>query len=106
MRLLIWIVLLALIFAAMAFAVSNAGTVTLSLLPFVASWEAPLYAVVMAALAIGLLIGVVYGWLMGGTSRRRARALARENKALTAELEDLRTERTRALRGPDDEDMD
>ena len=106
MRLLLWIVLLALIFAAMVFAVSNADPVTLRFWPFPSSWDAPLFAIVAAAVAVGLVIGVVYGWLMGGTARRRARALARENKALTAELDDLRTERTRALRSPDDEDMD
>ena len=106
MRLLLWIVLLALIFAAMVFAVSNADSVTLRFWPFPSSWEAPLFAIVAAAVVGGLAVGVVYGWLMGGATRRRARALARENKALTAELEDLRAERTRALRGPDDEDMD
>jgi lipopolysaccharide assembly protein A len=106
MRLLLWIVLLALIFAAMVFAVSNADPVTLRFWPFPSSWDAPLFAIVAAAVAVGLAIGVVYGWLMGGSARRRARALARENKALTAELENLRTDRTRGLRGPDDEDMD
>lgn len=106
MRLLLWIVLLALIFASMAFAVSNADPVTLRFWPFPSSWDAPLFAVVAAAVAAGLAVGVIYGWLMGGATRRRARALARENKALAAELEDLRAERTRALRSPDDEDMD
>ena len=106
MRLLLWIVLLALIFASMVFAVSNADPVTLRFWPFPSSWDAPLFAIVAAAVAAGLFIGVVYGWLMGGAARRRARALSRENKALTAELADLRAERTRALRGPDDEDMD
>lgn len=106
MRLLLWIVLLALIFAAMAFAVSNAAPVTLSLWPFPSTWEAPLFAVVAAAVAVGLAVGVVYGWLMGGATRRRARMLNRENKALKSELDDLRAEQTRALRGPDDEDND
>lgn len=106
MRLLVWIVLLALIFAAMVFAVSNAGTVTLSLLPFFASWQAPLYAIVMATFAIGLLIGVFYGWLLGGPARKRARALARENREMAADLAELRSERTHVLRGPGAEDMD
>lgn len=106
MRLLSWIVLLALVFGSMVFAVSNAGQVTLSFLPLFASWEAPLYAVVMAALAIGLVVGVIYGWLMGSATRKRARTLARENRELSAEIDNLHAERTRALRGPDDEDMD
>jgi uncharacterized integral membrane protein len=106
MRLLSWILLLALVFGSMVFAVSNSTTVTLSFLPFFAAWEAPLYAVVVAALAIGLLVGVIYGWLMGGATRKRARALARENRDLSAEIDNLRTERTRVLRGPGGEDMD
>jgi uncharacterized integral membrane protein len=106
MRLLLWILLLVLIFAAMVFAVSNADSVTLRFWPFPSSWDAPLFAVVTAATAFGLAIGVFYGWLMGGPARRRARALARENGELAAELDHLRSERMRALRGPDDEDMD
>ena len=106
MRLLLWIVLLALIFVAMVFAVSNADPVTLRLWPFPTSWEAPLFAVVAAAVAAGLVIGVFYGWLMGGAARKRARRLARENKDLAAEIDELRRPETRALRGPGDEDMD
>jgi uncharacterized integral membrane protein len=106
MRLLTWIILLALVFAAMVFAVSNADQVTLRLWPFPSSWNAPLYAVVAGAVAAGLIVGVLYGWLMGGAARRRARALRRENKALAAELDDLRAERTRVLRGSGPEDMD
>jgi lipopolysaccharide assembly protein A len=106
MRLLLWMLLLVLIFAAMVFAVSNADPITLRFWPFPSSWEAPLFAVVTAAVAVGLAIGVFYGWLMGGPARRQARALARENKELSAEVEHLRGEQTRALRGPDDGDMD
>jgi len=106
MRLLLWIVLLALVFAAMVFAVSNADQVTLRLWPFPTSWDAPLYAIVTGALALGLAIGVFYGWLIGGAARRRARSLARENKALATEVDELRAERMRALRGPDTGDMD
>jgi uncharacterized integral membrane protein len=106
MRLLLWIVLLVLIFAAMVFAVSNADPITLRFWPFPSSWEAPLFAVVTAAIAVGLAVGVFYGWLMGGPTRRHARALARENKELSAEVEHLRARGTRALHGPDDEDMD
>jgi uncharacterized integral membrane protein len=106
MRLVFWILLLVLIFAAMVFAVSNADPITLRFWPFPSSWDAPLFAVVTSALAIGLAIGVFYGWLMGGSTRRYARALARENKELAAELEHARAERTRALRAPDEEDMD
>jgi lipopolysaccharide assembly protein A len=106
MRLLSWILLLALLFGSMVFAVSNSSVVTLSFLPLFAAWEAPLYAVVVGALAVGLLIGVIYGWLMGGPSRKRARFLARENRDLRAEIDNMNTERTRALRGPGDEDMD
>lgn len=106
MRLLSWILLLALVFGSMVFAVSNSTSVTLSFLPLFAAWEAPLYAVVVAALAIGLLVGVIYGWLMASPARKRARALARENRDLRAEIDNLHADRTRALRAPGDEDMD
>lgn len=106
MRLLLWIVFLVLIFVAMAFAVSNASQVTLSLWPFQGAWSAPLYAVVACSVVLGLAIGVVYGLVLGGPARRRARALARENAALHAEIGELRVQRTGALRGPGAEDMD
>src|SRR5690349_21732888 len=105
MRLVLWLILLAIIVAAMVFAVSNAAPVTLRLWPFPDSWDAPLFAVVAAGVIAGLAIGIFYGWLLGGPTRRRARALARENRALTAEVEDFRAERSR-LQGPDSEDMD
>jgi putative membrane protein len=106
MRLVLWLVLLAVVVASMIFAVSNAAPVTLRLWPFPDSWEAPLFAVVATGVIAGLLIGVFYGWLLGGPTRRRARALARENRALTGEVEDLRSRQPRALHGPDSEDMD
>jgi putative membrane protein len=106
MRLVLWLVLLAIIVAAMIFAVSNATPVTLRLWPFPDSWDAPLFAVVAAGIIAGLVIGVFYGWLLGGPTRRRARALARENRALTAEVEELRTQQSRALQGRGSEDMD
>lgn len=106
MRLLLWILFLALIFAAMVFAVSNADPITLRFWPFPSSWEAPLFAVVTAAIALGLAVGVFYGWLMGGQGRRHARALARENRELSAKIEHLRSQNTHTLRAPNDEDMD
>jgi uncharacterized integral membrane protein len=106
MRLVLWLVLLAIVVAAMVFAVSNAGPVTLRFWPYPESWDAPLFAVVAAAVISGLLIGVFYGWLLGGPTRRRARALARENRALTGQVEELRGQQTRALNGADSEDMD
>ncbi|MGE5539190.1 MAG: lipopolysaccharide assembly protein LapA domain-containing protein [Gemmatimonas sp.] len=106
MRLALWLLLLAIIVASMVFAVSNAGPVTLRFWPFPSSWDAPLFAIVAAAVIAGLLIGIFYGWLLGGPTRKRARALARENRALTAEIEDLRAQQTHALHGPESEDMD
>jgi uncharacterized integral membrane protein len=106
MRLVLWLVLLAIVVAAMVFAVSNATPVTLRFWPFQNAWDAPLFAVVAAAVIAGLLIGVFYGWLLGGPTRRRARALARENRAMTAQIEEFRSRQTRALQGVGSEDMD
>ena len=68
------------------FAASNRQTVSLGLwpLPFLA--QAPLYLVVLAALAVGFAVGAVVLWLRGRRRRRQLRECRRQNEALAREL--------------------
>jgi uncharacterized integral membrane protein len=68
------------------FAASNREAVVLALwpLPFVA--QAPLYLVVLVALAFGFAIGAVAAWIKGRRRRRQLRQCRRQNEALAHEL--------------------
>ena len=74
------------------FAASNRATVILALwpLPFVA--QAPLYLVVLVALAFGCAIGAVAAWIKGHRRRRQLRQCRRQNEALARELAAARTQ--------------
>ncbi len=90
MKLLWWILVLPLIALAAAFAVANRAAVTIDLDPLPFAVEAPLYAVVMAAIFAGLVIGGVVAWLAGGKRRREVRRLKRNLKMLESEVASLR----------------
>ena len=51
----------------------------------------PLYLVVFAAVAIGILVGGVGAWLGQGMTRRRARDRGRQVRRLEGETERLRS---------------
>ncbi|MBI1776050.1 MAG: LapA family protein [Proteobacteria bacterium] len=55
------------------FAVSNREPVLLSLWPLSEGVAAPLYLVVVALLAIGIVIGMAIAWASGARSRREVR---------------------------------
>jgi uncharacterized integral membrane protein len=77
------------------FEMANRGSVRIGLDPFApndasASFEAPLFLVVLTSVAIGVLAGGVSSWL-GHLPIRRAAKLARaESKKTRLELEKLR----------------
>jgi uncharacterized integral membrane protein len=78
-------------------AVANRGDVTLSLDPF--SPEAPeiattvpLFAVIFAAVMLGVVIGGVATWLAQGKHRRARRQYGREVRHLKHETERLRAQ--------------
>ncbi|WP_205648799.1 lipopolysaccharide assembly protein LapA domain-containing protein [Acuticoccus kandeliae] len=75
-------------------AAANRQPVSLSFDPFGAtggvSLSLPLYAVVFAAVAAGVLIGGIGGWLGGRRKRAAARMDRRELTRLRAELDGLR----------------
>ncbi|MGY2050221.1 LapA family protein [Methylobacterium sp. JK268] len=86
-------------------AVANRQPVTLSFDPFtegapVFSLTVPLYALLFAAVALGILVGGCGAWLGEGQVRRDRRAKAREVERLRAESERLRVAANRALPAP------
>jgi uncharacterized integral membrane protein len=78
-----------------AFAVANRHVVTVSLDPFGASSPSaaitlPLFALIIAVLIIGVLIGGAAAWLEQGAWRRTARRLQREASDLRREIASLK----------------
>ncbi len=71
-RLLRWILKAAVFFALFAFALNNQHDATVHLL-FGRQWRAPVMLIVLAAFAIGVVVGVL-GMLSSAWSRRRAKA--------------------------------
>ena len=78
-------------------AVANRAPVTLSLDPFSQdapefSTQLPLFAVIFAAVMVGVLIGGTAAWLAQGRHRRERRRFRREASTLRYETERLRTQ--------------
>ncbi|MCE4223808.1 DUF1049 domain-containing protein [Methylobacterium sp. C25] len=76
-------------------AVANRESVTLSFDPFspepAFSVVLPLYAIVFAAVALGILVGGIGSWLGQGKTRASARHHRREREKLERETAQLRT---------------
>ncbi|MBA4333639.1 MAG: DUF1049 domain-containing protein [Methylobacterium sp.] len=77
------------------FAVANRAPVRVSFDPIsrdvpVLAFDVPLFAVVLAALAVGVLIGGFASWLTQGKHRKAARRNRREAEALRSETQMLR----------------
>ena len=79
-----------------ALAVVNRKPVTLALNPFDASSglgvEAPLFLFLLGAFAVGLIVGGIATWYDQGKWRSKARAEARERRALGAKADRLEKE--------------
>ncbi len=90
MKALFWIIALPIIAIAMAFAVSNAQSVTISLWPLPYRLEMPLYSVVTGALFLGLVTGLIYGWIASLRLRRRTHSETRRADGLESEIAELR----------------
>ncbi len=95
MRFLLPLVLLLLAVLAVAFAVPNRHVVPLNLWPFRLELQAPLFLMVLGALALGLLAGVLGGWLGASGTRRRLRQERERAERLEAEV--ARLKRDQAL---------
>ncbi len=83
------------------FAVANRAPVQISFDPFtrpepLLSITLPLFAVIFAAVALGVVIGGVASWLAQGKHRRAERRFKREARHLRREADRLRTNNTGA----------
>jgi uncharacterized integral membrane protein len=81
--------------AIVLFSVANRKSVPLSFDPFsrdapVFVFEVPLFAVVLAAIAVGILIGGLASWIAQGKHRKAARRNRREAETLRGEAQMLR----------------
>jgi uncharacterized integral membrane protein len=79
------------------FAVANREVVTLSLDPFsrdqpAMAFDAPLFLILFAVLALGVLVGGIAAWLSQGRNRRALRQARAEAERYRSETEALRTE--------------
>lgn len=89
------LVLLPIAIVIVLLAVANRGTVNVSLDPFspepVFLYQFPLYAVVFAAVVLGVIIGGVGAWFAQGQTRRVARENRQEADRYAREAAKLRT---------------
>jgi uncharacterized integral membrane protein len=86
MKILFWIFVLIVALALALFAVSNREMVALGWWPVPFLVEIPLYVAVLAALALGFLLGELAAWIAGRRRRREARRHARRIASLEGEL--------------------
>lgn len=89
------LILVPLAIVIVAFAIANRQAVTISFDPFsadrpAASMTLPLFALVIAVLIFGVMLGGIASWLRHGRWRRVARRLEREALQLRGELESLK----------------
>ncbi|MSP83779.1 MAG: LapA family protein [Alphaproteobacteria bacterium] len=93
MRLAGWLAALLAILAMVVFAIANRGEVAVSLDPLPFAILLPLYAVVMGALFVGLLVGGLVTWPRVIRWRTLARRRKRDVAALELQLETHREDR-------------
>jgi uncharacterized integral membrane protein len=103
MKILFWIIVLALLFVAGFFAVANREVVQIDLWPL-AKVAVPLYLALICTLATGFLIGALVAWWSGRIARARARrearradALQRDRDALQTQLEAMRAQQSTVI---------
>ena len=92
LRLLQWLVFLVVAFVVVTFVVQNRQEVEVSLWPLPFTKPAPLFAVIIACVLFGFLLGAVSAWLSGAGARRKARTLARSNDEKTRQISQLHQE--------------
>ncbi|MCZ0734652.1 LapA family protein [Phreatobacter sp. AB_2022a] len=96
-----WLVLVPVAIVVVVLAVANRTPVTFSLDPFsrdmaAAAVTVPLFVLVLAAVALGVLIGGIVSWFKHSPQRRLARKAEADLAAARAEIERLRAEIARA----------
>jgi putative membrane protein len=106
MKILFWIIALPLLALAGAFAAANPQAVTLHLWPLPFELEMPVYAAVLGALGLGLVVAALYGWISNLSLRWDRRRHVRHERQQEEEIARLRSELEESRRAPrtDDED--
>ena len=89
LRLLQWVLFLLVAFVVVTFMVQNREMVDVSLWPLPFVKPAPLWAIIIACLLFGFLLGAISAWLSGGGARKRARELARLNAEKAQQISQL-----------------
>jgi len=88
-RLISWILMLGIAVAAVIFAVSNRGLVSLDFWPLPFSIDVPTYLTVLGGLFVGFVVGGFIAWAPMVTWKTRARMRASEIEVLRARCERL-----------------
>jgi len=89
LRLLQWVIFLLVAFIVVTFVVQNRQMVDVSLWPLPFTKPAPLFAIIIACVLLGFLIGALSAWLSGAGARRKARALARMHDEKVRQISQL-----------------
>ena len=76
--------------ALVTFAAVNRGLVTIDFWPLSVVMQAPLSAVIVLLLIIGVIWGGVASWLAAGSGRKRARDTAKRAEQAETESQDLK----------------
>ncbi|MGH6942548.1 lipopolysaccharide assembly protein LapA domain-containing protein [Hypericibacter sp.] len=90
MKRLSFIITLPVTLVILIFALSNRGPIGLTLWPFDATIDLPIYLVVLGSLLLGFLLGGLVAWVAGGRVRKQARRLRQETRHQAAEIADLK----------------
>ncbi len=96
-RVLQWLILVPLAIVGVAFAVANRQIVTVSFDPFAMhpseqiEVKAPLFVVLVLALAAGVLVGGLFTWFGQGKHRRASREAQSEMARLRSDIERMKT---------------
>ncbi len=97
LRVLYWIIAIPLTIVITVFAVANRQATTLSLWPLPFEMDLPLFVPVLGALLSGLLIGLLFEWLLTGKHRRANRKMESELSRLRREKEAAREQERAAI---------
>lgn len=89
-RIVYWIVAIAIAAVAVVFAVSNRHAMRLELWPLPFSLDLPVYLGVLGAMGLGVVLGALLAWLAQARWRRAARVNRRRAEALERELDAAR----------------
>ena len=97
LRVLYWIIAIPLTILITIFAVANRQVTTLSLWPLPFEMDLPLFVPVLGALLLGLLIGLLFEWLLTGKHRRANRKMESELTRIRRQQEAAREEERTAI---------